>query len=155
MMLDNPIPGARPMMRLLIFVVLLLSSTLTCFGQENAYVLALESPEYPVLARQAQIEGAVRVEVVVGEDGHVVSAKAISGHRLLRQEAEENLKTWTFTSGTRREFEINYEFQLQAPKVPYVPVTRVQFKFPTNVTLTTHAPLPIEDGTTIQPKKKK
>jgi TonB family protein len=140
-------------MRTLTFVALLLSTALPSFCQDNLCVLALESPDYPTLARQAQIEGVVEVEVVVAEDGHVISAKPVSGHKLLRQVAQENLKTWTFTRGSHREFDVTYQFQLQEPKVSYLPVTRVQFDLPNRVTLTTHAPLPIKDTNTSRQKK--
>jgi protein TonB len=40
------------------------------------------------MARQVGASGQVAVQVVVDERGNVVSAKAVSGHPLLRQAAE-------------------------------------------------------------------
>ncbi|HEU4389486.1 MAG TPA: energy transducer TonB, partial [Blastocatellia bacterium] len=37
-------------------------------------------PQYPAIARQLHISGSVVVEVVIGEQGEVVSARALSGH---------------------------------------------------------------------------
>lgn len=45
-------------------------------------------PPYPALAKAARASGLVTVLVVVDETGGVVSAKAVSGHPLLRSAAE-------------------------------------------------------------------
>jgi protein TonB len=45
------------------------------------------SPTYPPLARVSRTTGAVVVEVVVDESGNVISARALSGHALLREAA--------------------------------------------------------------------
>jgi protein TonB len=37
------------------------------------------APKYTMQARQAEIEGVVRVEVTVDETGHVLSARVLSG----------------------------------------------------------------------------
>ena len=37
------------------------------------------APKYTMQARQAEIEGVVRVEVTVDESGHVVNARVLSG----------------------------------------------------------------------------
>src|SRR5215469_4875699 len=41
-------------------------------------------PEYPPLAKAARVSGRVVVEVTVDELGNVTSARAISGHPLLK-----------------------------------------------------------------------
>jgi len=40
--------------------------------------------EYPVVAKMAHIQGKVMVEALVGKNGRVIRARAISGHHLLR-----------------------------------------------------------------------
>ncbi|HEX5706949.1 MAG TPA: energy transducer TonB, partial [Pyrinomonadaceae bacterium] len=45
------------------------------------------APAYPELAKQAKASGTVAVQVVVDEQGRVVSAHAASGHPLLRKAA--------------------------------------------------------------------
>ena len=49
--------------------------------------LNLPRPTYPSLARAARADGTVVVRIVVGGHGHVESAKAVSGHPLLRKAA--------------------------------------------------------------------
>lgn len=54
----------------------------------NGKAVSLPSPEYPAAARAIAAGGNVRVAVVVGKNGLVKSAKAVSGHPLLRVPAE-------------------------------------------------------------------
>lgn len=60
---------------------------------------ALERPQppYPEMARAADIQGAVVVEVTVSEQGQVESVRALSGHPLLRDAAVEAERGWVFT----------------------------------------------------------
>jgi TonB family protein len=58
-------------------------------------------PGYPRLARIARLEGTVSVEVEIGTDGTVISAKASGAHKLLERAAEENLRQWTFEPTAR------------------------------------------------------
>jgi len=53
-------------------------------------------PTYPPLARQARVEGTVRVEAVIGKDGHVIHEDLISGHPLLVSQAKECIQQWVF-----------------------------------------------------------
>ncbi|MGB7069399.1 MAG: TonB family protein [Pyrinomonadaceae bacterium] len=59
---------------------------LTCLGaiaQEikggvvNGKAISLPKPDYPAAARKARVSGPVSVQVLIGEDGNVISAKAI------------------------------------------------------------------------------
>ncbi|MBK6797652.1 MAG: energy transducer TonB [Acidobacteria bacterium] len=53
-------------------------------------------PVYPFSARQLKIQGEVRVEIVIEETGRVIEARAVDGHPMLRQAAEEAARKWTF-----------------------------------------------------------
>jgi outer membrane biosynthesis protein TonB len=57
-------------------------------GIMDNHLLFAPEPEYPALARLTHVQGKVVVEAVVGRNGTVVRARAISGHRLLRIAAE-------------------------------------------------------------------
>jgi TonB family protein len=54
-------------------------------------------PLYPALAGAARASGTVFVEILVDEAGKVISARAISGHPLLRQTAERAAYGAVFT----------------------------------------------------------
>lgn len=53
-------------------------------------------PIYPPLAKAAQVSGSVVVEVTVDEEGNVISARAVSGHPLLKDAAIAAAQAWTF-----------------------------------------------------------
>jgi TonB family protein len=57
-------------------------------GVLNGKAIYLPKPNYPAKAKAANARGAVNVEVLVNKAGNVVSAKAVSGHDLLREWAE-------------------------------------------------------------------
>ena len=50
-------------------------------------ILSKPQPAYPPIARAARAQGAVTVQIVVGEEGKVMAAQAISGHPLLQAAA--------------------------------------------------------------------
>ena len=54
----------------------------------NGRALHLPKPNYPAPARQVRATGQVKVFVTINEQGKVTSAKAESGHPLLRRDAE-------------------------------------------------------------------
>lgn len=57
----------------------------------ESHLLFAPAPMYPTTARGARIEGKVVVVALVGRDGSVVKAQAISGNRSLRAAAEQEV----------------------------------------------------------------
>src|SRR5689334_7421508 len=53
-------------------------------GVLNGKAINLPKPGYPPIARAAHAAGTVVVQVLIDENGNVVSAKAVSGHPLLQ-----------------------------------------------------------------------
>ena len=56
-------------------------------GVLNGKAISLPNPPYPPVAKAAKASGTVVVQVIVDENGNVVSAEAVSGHPLLRAAA--------------------------------------------------------------------
>ena len=56
-------------------------------GVLNGKATSLPKPAYPPIARAARASGTVFVQVIIDEEGNVVSAQAISGHPLLQAAA--------------------------------------------------------------------
>ncbi len=56
-------------------------------GVLNGKAIELPQPPYPPAAFAVHASGTVSVQVLIDEDGHVVSANAVSGHPLLRSAA--------------------------------------------------------------------
>lgn len=57
-------------------------------GLLNSRAVNLTTPAYPSAAKAVRAAGRVTVQVLVDEGGNVMSARAVSGHPLLRQAAE-------------------------------------------------------------------
>lgn len=67
--------------------------------KENAiscYILNSVQPIYPRAARLAGIQGAVKLELVVADDGFVADVQAISGDPLLLDSAMKAVRKWRF-----------------------------------------------------------
>jgi protein TonB len=56
-------------------------------GVLNGKATSLPKPAYPPAARAVRASGAVSVQVLIDENGNVVSASAVSGHALLKAAA--------------------------------------------------------------------
>lgn len=53
-------------------------------------------PEYPVLARQARIQGSVVLQILIHTDGSVSDVRVISGHPMLVQAAIDAVRQWRY-----------------------------------------------------------
>ena len=53
-------------------------------------------PEYPEIARRMNINGTVKVELVIAADGTITSAKVLGGHPLLADAVQKALKKWKY-----------------------------------------------------------
>src|SRR5436309_2839650 len=61
----------------------------------NAVVSKVQ-PEYPAMAKQLRISGAVELDVMIGENGAVESVTPISGNPVLTRPTADALKKWKF-----------------------------------------------------------
>jgi protein TonB len=70
------------------------------------------TPDYPALARQMNVTGKVKIEVLVSPDGHVKSTKTLGGSPLLVRSALSALKDWKFEPGPKETTEVvEFEFR--------------------------------------------
>ena len=73
------------------------------------------TPEYPALARQAEVEGTVRLSITISPTGTVDYIDVASGHPLLIPAALQSVKQWeykpTLLNGTPVEVETNVDIQ--------------------------------------------
>jgi protein TonB len=54
------------------------------------------APVYPPLAVAARVQGSVRLECVIGEDGRVSDVVVVQGHPLLEAAAVEAVRQWRY-----------------------------------------------------------
>jgi periplasmic protein TonB len=66
-------------------------------GVLNGKATSLPQPVYPPIARAAHASGTVTVQVVVDEEGKVLTARAVSGHPLLQAAAVAAARQARFT----------------------------------------------------------
>jgi protein TonB len=57
-------------------------------------------PEYPAMAKQLHLEGAVQLEAHIGENGTVEEVKPLTGNAVLMNAAVAAIKKWKFTPFT-------------------------------------------------------
>jgi TonB family protein len=68
--------------------------------------------KYPELARQYQLSGKVKVEVVISPDGSVKKAHVIGGSPLLAGAAVEAVKQWKYEPGSKETIEtVDFDFE--------------------------------------------
>jgi TonB family protein len=88
--------------RLLLVCLLAVAATspLAADGQdapaEQRKVVSRVVPLYPDLARRMQLQGKVKLEVMVAANGTVKSTKVIGGNPVLVAAAETAIKKWRF-----------------------------------------------------------
>jgi TonB family protein len=86
---------------------------------EAAKLVSHDKPVYPPLARNARIQGAVRLQALIGTDGTVEDLKVLSGHPLLIKSAMDAVSQWryqpTLVNGkpVKVETEIDVNYMLQ------------------------------------------
>lgn len=66
-------------------------------GSVTGNAVSLPKPAYPAAARAVNANGKINVQVTIDETGNVITAKAVSGHPLLRQAAEKAALKAKFT----------------------------------------------------------
>ena len=63
---------------------------------QAAKLIRQPQPAYPPLAKQARIQGTVRLTAVIGADGAIQQLQLISGHPLLVPAAQEAVRQWVY-----------------------------------------------------------
>ena len=81
----TPTPVPRPTTQTVSSVVLI------------SKAVSLPQPPYPQIAKQAGIHGAVNVQILIDEEGKVISAHAVNGSAMLTRAAEDAARRARFT----------------------------------------------------------
>ena len=67
---------------------------------QQAQIISSVPPEYPLVAKQNHVSGVVVVSAMIGVDGRVKSATAISGPALLQRAAVDAVRHWIYRPTT-------------------------------------------------------
>src|SRR2546430_712926 len=65
-------------------------------GVTQGLLIRKVQPNYPPLARQARIQGAVLLQAEISKDGTIQNLRLISGHPMLAPAAIEAVKQWRY-----------------------------------------------------------
>jgi TonB family protein len=67
-------------------------------GVLTAKAISLPQPQYPQLAKQIRLQGPVTVQILIDEEGRVISAQTMSGHPMLLAAAKDAALRARFTT---------------------------------------------------------
>lgn len=121
--------------KILLVILVLIIGLVHVQGQDfSAIVLHAEIPQYPRIAILAHISGSLHLHVGV-ENGSVVKVESDSPKQLtmLIIAAEENVKTWKFSSGTSGSFDVTYIFELSKNEANVLTNPEIELQLPTLV----------------------
>jgi protein TonB len=65
-------------------------------GVSEGLILQRVEPEYPILARRAQVEGTVQLKATISKEGLIEDLQLMNGHPLLVPSAMEAVKQWRY-----------------------------------------------------------
>jgi TonB family protein len=105
------------LIRVASLLCLCLSMTFVAAAQADEPLLAsLNMPKYPPLARQAHIEGTVRLTFILAGSGtEPTNIQVTSGRSPFDSPTIENVRTWRFSNNNyavERKYEITFEYRL-------------------------------------------
>lgn len=63
---------------------------------QQAKLISQPRPMYPPLAKQARIQGTVRLQAIIAKDGSVIQLEVLAGHPLLVQAALDAVRQWRY-----------------------------------------------------------
>jgi TonB family protein len=68
-------------------------------------------PEYPEIAKRMNINGTVKVELVIAADGTIKSAKVLGGHPLLADAVQKALRKWKYApAASETTMQLDFKF---------------------------------------------
>ena len=98
---------------LALLAAMLLAPPPACAAAEGRKVKVKVTPTFPSLARQMNLNGTVRIEVVIAPNGEIKSTRALGGHPLLIEAATEALRKWKYEPGPETTTIVEFHFSAQ------------------------------------------
>jgi TonB family protein len=108
----------------------LAAASVVLAAQTEPLLKSANLPQYPKLARQARIEGVVKVTFVLPANADVPkNVEAASGHPMLKDAAVENVRTWRFENpyAVDRKYETTFNYKLSGIEDPIPKRIKVTF----------------------------
>ena len=92
---SDPIPEPPPVAK---DPPVLRKPTVKSLGVINGKATSLPKPNYSATAKAVRAQGTVNVQVMIDEKGNVISANAVTGHPMLRSDAERAARSARFST---------------------------------------------------------
>jgi len=102
--------SVRSLVRIASVAVLTAVIATSAVAQSGRAVKSKVTPSYPELAKRMNVNGAVKVELVVAPNGSVKTAKAIGGHPLLIDAAVAAAKQFKYEAGEETKEVVEFKF---------------------------------------------
>ena len=96
-----------------VLILVLLSAAIPMAGAAAETQRKIKSQVQPVLpdiAKHMSLKGTVRLEVEIGADGLVKNTRALGGHPVLIQSAEDAIKKWRYEPGPPTKTVVEFNF---------------------------------------------
>jgi hypothetical protein len=125
------------------------------FGQlaEGKGIWKATPLSYPAVARLAQIQGDVKLNLLIDKTGRIASVSRIEGPDALAVTAAKEIQGWHYTASDQTwHAMVVIHYSLQKPASAVVPVARVAINTPFNVNVASNYPLPTGNPEVITPK---
>ena len=126
------------MRRVIILPLLFAMSAFLCADEPQTILPKhIQAPSYPVIAKNARIEGEVEVVVTLDSDGKVSDALAVGVPNVLHRSSVESVRLWTFDRPPMAPFKesvfCDYKLNAARKNAPSEPL--VLFDLPNRVTI--------------------
>jgi TonB family protein len=80
---------------------------------DNRKSVKTVAPVYPAIAAKMRVEGTVKLDATIDQDGTVLDVKVVSGHALLVTAAVDAVKKWKYETGSAKSIQtVAVEFAL-------------------------------------------
>jgi TonB family protein len=80
---------------------------------DNRKSVKTVAPVYPAIAAKMRVEGTVKLDATIDQDGTVLDVKVVSGHALLAAAAVDAVKKWKYETGSAKSIQtVAVEFAL-------------------------------------------
>lgn len=95
---------------LLLLIIAMGSPLAGAASETQRKIKSQVQPIVPEIAKHMNLKGTVRLEVEIGADGTVKNTRALGGHPVLIQSAEQAIKKWRYEPGPPSKTVVEFNF---------------------------------------------